>query len=115
YISIEKNNEVVDLPIKLTITEMLQLDNLDEIQLIEELDEEEKLTLHDSGKYMLSYQDIYALNEEERGILNLPENMTPITIELDNKSFIGDEQFQFVTKMHSEEIGNLHLVGKRKG
>ncbi len=58
---------------------------------------------------------IYELDSNERTLLSLPTEPTPLSITLDNDSFVGSKQFKLNPKYKTEDIPNLHQVGTRKG
>lgn len=112
---IKVQGKPVDLPIEFTLSDLKQIDNFDQIQLIDDLVIDEKASRVDIGKYLIPYDEIYDLNEEERYLLNVPEATTPVSIQLDNEGFIGGTSFEFTPKIHTEKYANLHRAGVRKG
>lgn len=114
-ITISINGNPTVLPVRLTVSELKKVSNIDLLQLIEDLYIEEKLTLTDIGQYLLPYEVIYGLTPEERELLELPGNSVSVHIELANEGFVGAPTFKFVPKIHSESYVNLHKIGKRKG
>lgn len=114
-IFIKAKDKRVDLPIRFTISELKQLNNLDELQLIDDLYAEEKLEKQAQGEYLISYDNVYQLEPDERKLLNIPSHTTPVSIELDNEGFVASSIFKFIPKIHSEEYSNLHKIGTRKG
>jgi SNF2 family DNA or RNA helicase len=114
-ISIYKKGELVDIPISFTISELKQLDKFAELQLLEELVANEALFSMKLGKYLLSYDQVYTMDPEERRLLGLPAEPTPVKIKLDNEKFVGTSGFKFITEVSSDEYKNLHIIGERKG
>src|SRR5690625_4386241 len=98
---IKKQGNPTDLPITFTLSDLKQIDNFDQIQLIEDLVLDQKANRLDHGRYMIPYDEIYDLDSEERYLLNVPETTTAVKIELDNKGFIGGINFEFTPKIHS--------------
>lgn len=109
------NKSPVNLPIRWTVSELKMLNNLEQLQLIEELFMDEKLMSKPNAHYLLSFDDVYALAPEERKLLHLPKNITPISLELENESFVGSKNFKFVPIIHSDTHPNLHIIGNRTG
>lgn len=115
HISIKHNNKLQPLPIRLTLSELKKIKNLDQLQLIEDLFMDGKMKPIHDGKYMVTYAEIYNMTTEEKAMLGLPEETTKVDIELDNESFVGSMTFNFIPKIHSSKYANLHQIGDRKG
>lgn len=114
YVTLLKDTESVGLPLRLTISELKQLDNLDELQLVEDLYADEKIIEVAVDQYKISYNSIYDIENEERKLLGIPIE-TPVSIELDNEGFVGGKTFSFIPKIHSERFKNIHKIGTRHG
>ncbi|WP_428912059.1 DEAD/DEAH box helicase [Niallia sp. Krafla_26] len=114
-LSIFLNKELVSLPVRLTISELKKINNIDLLQLVEDLFLDNKIIQVEVGKYLLSYEEVYKITPEERELLNLPPNITYTNVELDNDSFVGSRTFKFIPKIHSDKYVNLHRIGQRKG
>lgn len=113
-ISLEKSGQRLEIPLSLSVTELRQLKNLDELQLIEDLYADEAIYKTADDAYQLSYNQLYQLDEVERRLLKIPKE-TPVSMELDNESFIGADDFKFIAKIHTEKYKNIHRMGKRTG
>lgn len=114
-ISILKNGSTINIPFNFSIGELKQLDILDELQIIEDLYAAGQLEVGETGKYILSYEQIYKFETEERELLQLPIETTPISVKLENEQFVGGRDFNFIPVISSKDIKNLHLIGERKG
>ncbi|MYL35844.1 hypothetical protein GLW05_19925 [Pontibacillus yanchengensis] len=115
HINVTKNQTLLSLPIKLTIKELKQLDNLDQLQLLEDLWYDGKLEEFEEDTYTFSHDLIYELESNERALLGFPKEETPLSISLDNDSFVGSPKFKLKPKYKAEDIPNLHQVGTRLG
>ncbi|CQR46608.1 RNA polymerase-associated protein RapA [Paraliobacillus sp. PM-2] len=113
--SIQQDEKPLSLPIRLTVSEMKGLTNLDQLQLVEDLWLDEKIQEVEKYSYFLSYEMLYKLESEERAILTLPEQTTAVDIKIENESFVGSKNFKFIPRIHTEGYPNLHRVGTRKG
>jgi len=114
YFTLIKNDVPVEFPLGLTISELKQLNNLDELQLIEDLYADEKMSKLAIGQYVITYDDIYELDPVERKLLRIPTEI-PVSIELDNEGFVAAKTFAFIPKIHSDKYKNLHKIGTRNG
>lgn len=114
-IEVNKQGDLIDLPIKLTLSEYKQLDNLEQLQLIEDLELDGIIDRDQVGTYVLPYEYVYDLTSEEKELLNLPPKSTAVTIHLDNKGFVGSRTFKFLPQIESDQYKNLHEIGERKG
>lgn len=114
--TIYKDDQEVSIPIKFTINELRQLDNLDKIQLLDDLEADQVLVpIEDSTSYILTYDHLYELSEDERKILDLPYETMKIEVYLENDSYVGASNFKFTPKISSEKYPRLEIIGKRKG
>lgn len=114
-LSIKQAGNLINLPVRLTVSEVKRLENLDQLQLVEDLYTDNKITQMTVGTYLLAYDEVYNLSPEERAMLHLPKEFTKLKVELDNQSFVGSKDFKFIPKVHSEKYANLHLAAVRKG
>jgi len=114
-LSLKKHGNLVDVPIKFTISELKQLDNLDELQILEDLFADGIMCKINTGEYIISYDNVYELDQEQCDLLGVPSKTTPVSIELDNQGYVSGKEFKFIPKISSDKYKNLHKIGKRKG
>jgi len=114
-LTIERDQEPVDLPINLTVSEIKSLTNLSQLQLLEDLYFDQFLSKEATGQYTLPYKEIYRLTDDEREFIDLPKDVTPLSIKLTNKSFVGSKDFKLVAELRSTDYVNLHKIGERIG
>lgn len=114
HVQFLKGNEEQSLPIRLTPQEYRLVDSLDLLQLIDELWYDEFL-IEQEEKYIIPYETIYNLSDDERKLLGLPQNQTFLKMELDNESFVGSPKFKLVPKYHCSGYQNLQRIANRTG
>ncbi|TFB13568.1 DEAD/DEAH box helicase [Filobacillus milosensis] len=111
--SIQKNDELVPLPVQLTVSDIKQVKNLDTLLLMEDLFYDQRLIELERLNYLLEYKELYHLEADERELLNLPDEVTSLFFKLDNKGIIGRSNFELNLSYRTEKYPKLDLVGKR--
>lgn len=112
--NLTKDGESLRFPLHLSVREIRQQTNLSKLELLEELWYENLLQENDD-RYTLSYDNVYELSPEMRGILHIPVETKPIIARLGHTGFIGSNRFQLHLEKHIDGWNSIERTGKTNG
>ncbi|WP_052723848.1 DEAD/DEAH box helicase [Paenibacillus wulumuqiensis] len=111
--TISRDNQSLQFPLGLRISELRQLDNAELLELLEELWYEEALN-KEGDSYSITYDHFKLLPAEYQTGLEIPSS-TKLNLKLAHESAVGSPHFKFVLEKNYESWKNIERTARSIG